>query len=158
MPKLNRSHRGKVRQPVYRHPPSLRKNRERRRLWITVVNRAPVYICINYFVLSVTVDKAHVGRKIALASVHRLAEHLHAMSTQKSRYKISDYSQARSSVPPKIPLMYLLFKSWTVGSCRFQIHLCVHSCMRIEWAVSSHAIQLRNFYRLSFPEFDVNVF
>ena len=47
-----------------------------------------------------------------------------------SRYKISDYSQARSSVPPKIPLMYLLFESWTVGSYRFQIHLCVHSCMR----------------------------
>ena len=107
--------------------------REMRRLWIAVVNRVPVYICINYFfVLSLTVEKAHVGRKIALASVHRLAEHLHAMSTQKSRYKISDYSQARSSVPPKIPLMYLLFESWTVGSCRFQIHLCVHSCMRNE--------------------------
>ena len=129
MPKLNRWHRGKVRQPVYRRPPSLRKSRERRRLWITVVNRVPVYVCINYFVLSVTVEKAHVGRKIALASVHRLAEHLHAMSTQKSRYKISDYSQARSSVPPKI---HLLFESWTVGSCRFQIHLCVHSCMRNE--------------------------
>ena len=113
--------------------PSLRKNREKRRLWIAVVNRVPVYICINYFfVLSLTVEKAHVGRKIALASVHRLAEHLHAMSTQKSRYKISDYSQARSSVPPKIPLMYLLFESWTVGSCRFQIHLSVHSCMRNE--------------------------
>ena len=63
------------------------------------------------FVFSPTVEKAHVGRKIALASVHRLAEHLHAMSTQKSRYKISDYSQARSSVPPKIPLMYFLFES-----------------------------------------------
>ena len=35
-------------------------------------------------------------------SVHRLAEHLHAVSTQKSRYKNSDYSQARWSVPPKI--------------------------------------------------------
>ena len=79
---------------------------------MAVVNRVPVYICINYFfVFSPTVEKVHVGRKIALASVHRLAEHLHAMSTQKSRYKISDYSQARSSVPPKIPLMYLLFES-----------------------------------------------
>ena len=69
---------------------------------MTVVNRVLVYICINYFfVLSLTVEKAQVGRKIALASVH-IAEHLHAMSTQKSRYKISDYSQARSSVPPKI--------------------------------------------------------
>ena len=76
------------------------------------VCESPVYICIHYFfVLSLTVEKANVGRKIALASVHRLAEHLHAMSTQKSRYKISDYSQARSSVPPKIPLMYLLFES-----------------------------------------------
>ena len=48
----------------------------------------------------------------------------------QSRYKISYYSQARSSVPLKMPLMYLLFESWTVGSCRFQIHLSVHSCMR----------------------------
>ena len=97
------------------------------------VCESPVYICIHYFfVLSLTVEKANVGRKIALASVHRLAEHLHAMSTQKSRYKISDYSLAMSSVPPKIPLMFLLFESWTVGSCRFQIHLCVHSCMRNE--------------------------
>ena len=118
---------------MYRLPPSLRKNRERRRLWIAVVNRVPVYIYINYFfVLSLTVEKAQVGRKIALASVHRLAEHLHAMSTQIYRYKISDYRQARSSVSPKIALMYLLFESWTVGSCRFQIRLCVHSCRRNE--------------------------
>ena len=118
---------------MYRRPPSFRKNQERRRLWIAIINRVPVYICISYFfVFSPTVEKVHVGRKIALASVHRLAEHLHAMSTQKSIYKISDYSQARSSVPPKIPLMYLLFKSWTVGSCGFQIHPCVHSCMRNE--------------------------
>ena len=48
---------------------------------------------------------------IAPASVHRLAEHPQAMSTQKSRYKICDYSQVRSSVPPNIPLMYLLCKS-----------------------------------------------
>ena len=66
--------------------------------------------------------------------MHRLAEHLHAISTQKSTYtsKISDYTQARSSVPSKMPLMFLLFESWTVGSCRFEIHLCVHSCMRNE--------------------------
>ena len=88
---------------MYRRPLSLRKSRERRRLRIAVVNRVPVYICIDYiFVLSLTDEKAHVGQKIALASVHRLAEHFHEMSTQKSRYKISDYSQARSSVPPKI--------------------------------------------------------
>ena len=133
--------------------PSLRKNREKRRLWIAVVNRVPVYICINYFfVLSLTVEKAQVGLKIALASVHRLAEHLHAMSTQKSRYKISDYSQARSSVPPKIPLMYLLFESWTVGSCRFQIHLCVHSCMRNEpW------IHTRFSYKISTSSVSLNL-
>ena len=53
---------------------------------------------IFYFVFSPTVEKVHVGQKIALASVQRLAEHLYAMSTQKSIYKISDYSQARSSV------------------------------------------------------------
>ena len=40
-----------------------------------------------------TVEKANVGRKIALVSVHRLAEHLYAMSTQKSRYKMSDYNE-----------------------------------------------------------------
>ena len=33
---------------------------------------------------------------------------------------------------PRSLLMYLLFESWTVGSCRFQIHLCVDSCMRNE--------------------------
>ena len=38
---------------------------------------------MNYFVLSVTVVKANVGRKIALASVYKLAEHLHAMSRPK---------------------------------------------------------------------------
>ena len=36
---------------------------------------------IIFFVLSLTVEKAHVGRKVALASVDRLAEHLHAMPT-----------------------------------------------------------------------------
>ena len=95
---------------MYRRPPSLRKNRERR---IAVVNLVPVYICMNhFFVLSLTVEKAHVGRKIALASVHRLAEHLHAMSTQKSRYKISDYSEARSSVPPKILFIIRKLNRW----------------------------------------------
>ena len=84
-----------------------------RRLCIAVVNRVPVYICINYFfVLSLTVEKAHVGRKIALASVHRLAEHLHAMSTQKSRYKISDYSEARSSVHTKILFIIRKLNRW----------------------------------------------
>ena len=130
-------------------PPSLRKNREKRRLWIAVVNRVPAYICINYFVLSVTVEKANVGRKIALASMHRLAKHLHAMSTQKSRYTAV---RSLSTVKPGQAYLlrsYLLFKSWTVGSCRFQIHLCGHSCMRNEPWIHT---------RLSFPEFDVNVF
>ena len=30
-------------------PPPSEKNREKRRLWIAVVNRVPVYICINYY-------------------------------------------------------------------------------------------------------------
>ena len=30
-------------------PPPSKKNREKRRLWIAVVNRVPVYICINYY-------------------------------------------------------------------------------------------------------------
>ena len=76
---------------------------------------------MNYFVLSVTVEKAHVGRKIALASVHRLAEHLHAMSAQKSRYKISDYSEARSIYYSKVePLVVVDF--------RF-ISVCILACV-----------------------------
>ena len=70
-----------------------------------------------FFVLSLTVEKAHVGRKIALASVYRLAEVLLAMSTQKSRYKISDCSQARSSVPPKIPLMLVVVDFKFISVC-----------------------------------------
>ena len=31
--------------------------------------------------------------------------------------------------PPKSPLMNLLLESWTVGSCRFQIHLCILGCV-----------------------------
>ena len=34
------------------------------------------------------------------------------------------YSQARSSVPPKI----VLFESW-IRNCRFQIHLCIPACV-----------------------------
>ena len=80
---------------------------------MAVVNRVSVYICIHYFfVLLLRVEKAHVGRKIALASLHRPAEHLHAMSTQKSRYKISDYSQARSRVPPKILFIIQKLNRW----------------------------------------------
>ena len=56
------------------------------------------------------------------------------------------YSQARSCA----------WKVVSVGSYRFQIsNLCILACVM---AVNSHAIQLRNFYQLSFPEFDVNVF
>ena len=71
---------------------------------MAVVNRVPVYICINYFFV-LTVEKAQVRRKIALASVHRLAEHVQAMSTQKSRYKISDYivGDSQTSALPIFP-------------------------------------------------------
>ena len=34
----------------------------------------------------------------------------------------------------------------------------ISTFLHAQWAVNSHAIQLRNFYQLSFPEFDVNVF
>ena len=34
------------------------------------------------------------------------------------------------ALPPKSPLMNLLFESWTVGSCRFQIHLCILGWVR----------------------------
>ena len=33
------------------------------------------------------------------------------------------------ALPPKSPLMNLLFESWTVGSCRFQIYLCILGCV-----------------------------
>ena len=45
------------------------------------------------------------------------------------------YGQARSSVPLKIPLMNLLFYLFiihiieSIGSCRFQIHLCILACV-----------------------------
>ena len=49
--------------------PSLRKNQERRRLWIAVVNRVPVYICINYiFVLSSTCKSKNSSGVCAQAS------------------------------------------------------------------------------------------
>ena len=42
-----------------------------------------------------------------------------------------------------------------VAGCGFQIHVCILACvMSCEY---SHSIQLRNFYQLSVPEFDVNV-
>ena len=33
------------------------------------------------------------------------------------------------ALPPRSPLMNLLFESWTVGSFRFQIHLCILGCV-----------------------------
>ena len=41
------------------------------------------------------------------------------------------YSQARSSVPPKIPPINTFFysKVESVGSCRFQIHLYILACV-----------------------------
>ena len=33
------------------------------------------------------------------------------------------------ALSPKSPLMNLLLESWTVGSCRFQIHLCILGCI-----------------------------
>ena len=43
------------------------------------------------------------------------------------------YSQARSSVPPRIPLINKFFysKVESVGSCRFQIHLYI-----LAWVMS----------------------
>ena len=47
----------------------------------------------------------------------------------KSKYKISDYSQARSSVPPKIPLMYYLkVEPLVVVDFRF-ISVCILACV-----------------------------
>ena len=56
------------------------------------------------------------------------------------------YSQDRSSVPPKIASMNLLFEGWTIGSCRFQFYLYTPAYE-----------QSCNVWQLSFLEFDVNV-
>ena len=48
------------------------------------------------------------------------------------------------------------FSQFFAAAC---IHGHISSCMRNEpYYVNSHARQLRNFFQLSFPEFDVNVF
>ena len=48
------------------------------------------------------------------------------------------------------------FSQFFAAAC---IHGHISSCMRNEpYCVNSHARQLRNFFQLSFPEFDVNVF
>ena len=53
--------------------------------------------------------------------------------------KFINYSQARSSVPPKIPFIHYL-KVESVGSCRFQIHLCILACaMSCEFTCNSVA-------------------
>ena len=53
--------------------------------------------------------------------------------------------------------MNLLFESWvrwqSVADFGF-----ISAFVHVSWAVNSHAIQFQNFYQLSFPEFDVNVF
>ena len=41
----------------------------------------------------------------------------------------SYYNQAWSCVPCKFPSMNLFFKVESVGSCRFQIHLCIVACV-----------------------------
>ena len=46
-----------------------------------------------------------------------------------------DYSQVRSSAPPKIPLMNLLFEGW-VGWQLWNSDSSLHSCMRNEqWII-----------------------
>ena len=34
----------------------------------------------------------------------------------------------------------------------------ISAFLHVQWAENSHARELQNFYQLSFPEFDVNVF
>ena len=68
------------------------------------------------------------------------------------------YSPARSSIPPNIPWMNLLFKSWIRWyrcSCKFQIHLCIPACV-MSWEFTRKAVI--KFLQAYFPEFDVNVF
>ena len=78
-------------------------------LWIADVNRVPVYNCINYFclfflwqlkrcwqtttlIMSFTTQDRHMKPvyRSPLMSVHRLAAKLFAISTLKSKYKISN--------------------------------------------------------------------
>ena len=65
------------------------------------------------------------------------------------------YSRARTSVPPKIPIMNLLFEKLNpsvVVDFRF-----ISAFLLVCVAVNSYAKHLRHFYQLSFPEFDLNV-
>ena len=116
---------------MYRRPLSLRKNREKRRLWIAVVNRVPVYICINYFVvLSLTVEKARVGRKIALASVYRLAEHFHAMSVQNPDIRFLITVKPGQAYLPRSHwcIYYSKVEPLVVVDFRF-ISVCIFACV-----------------------------
>ena len=52
------------------------------------------------------------------------------ISVRYSKYKKKYFTvKPGQASPPKSPLMNLLFESWTVGSCRFQIHLCILGCV-----------------------------
>ena len=87
------------------------------------------YLCLILWVMTNTCRP-----KIALVSVHRLAEHLHAMSTLKSRYKISNL--ALNSVHPslviynkKSPDLWELLRM-----SRHQYTLCIQTnCNNKKW-------------------------
>ena len=64
------------------------------------------------------------------------------------------YSQPRSSVPPKIPLMNLLFESWICWFFWFQIHLCILACV-ISCKFACEAVT--KFLPAQFSWIDVNV-
>ena len=55
------------------------------------------------------------------------------ISVRYSKYKKNIYLTVKpgQALSSKIfpPLMNLLFESWTFGSCRFQIHLCILGCV-----------------------------
>ena len=87
------------------------------------------YLCLILWVMTNTCRP-----KIALVSVHRLAEHLHAMSTLKSRYKISNLalnSVHRSLViyNKKSPDLWELLRM-----SRHQYTLCIQTnCNNKKW-------------------------
>ena len=87
------------------------------------------YLCLILWVMTNTCRP-----KIALVSVHRLAEHLHAMSTLKSRYKISNL--ALNSVHPSLVIYNKKSPDlWELQRMsRHQYTLCIQTnCNNKKW-------------------------
>ena len=81
-------------------PPPLRKNRGERRLWIAVVNRVPVNICMNYSLCFPSDSWKGVDRPTILSRT------LSGVRCKVARYSFS------GSIPPKFGLRLYRFTQW----------------------------------------------